>query len=452
MSDDDYKLDRDTLANNATQHREHAQAAHLFAADAHGRLMHVTGIGWHRWNGEMWVAEDSAAPLALHAFNRHNKLALDVNLNEAKDFQAVLSMAKPLLSVDADRLDADPHLFNTPHGVLDLRDCTVWPHDPKYLMTKISGGSYVPGKPSGVADQFIAQVLPDADYRRYVAQLFGLAMFGQVKERVFPLFYGAGFNGKSTLLEAMMYAFGTYGVTISSETLVASTYARHTTELTVLRGARLAVASETESGQSLRASLIKNLTSPGRMNARKIRQDDITWEKSHTVFMDTNHKPRVNGSDKAMFDRIRIVEFDQDFTNRKDTELPDKLRAEADALVTFAFNGWQDYRENGLAEPAGVKAATTDYRDESDTVGQWLTECTVHSSESTPRTVLHTAYVNWAKSEHVDPSDVLVARDFYTALERKNLRATKYRGVRVFANIEVVAYSEPSPFAVGAPR
>lgn len=423
----------------ADDFESHLKAAHLLRDMSGGRLIYVPNLGWHGWDGTRWVQDEYAAQRSLY------ELALRVRasdndtyklLNNGKNTSIVSKLAEPLLERPVHDLDADTHLLNTPNGVLDLTDGSVSPHDPKYLMTKITRGSYNPNCNKSVTRKFLGEVLPDNDTRRYVCQLFGLALFGSVRERVAPMFYGGGYNGKTTLLEAQLYAFGSYGVKLDTEVITAGK--THDEKILQLRGARLAIVSETEVGARLNTAFIKKSASNESMTAKPLYKKPVSWKVSHTMIHDTNHKPRVNGTDRAIFDRIRIIEFTEDFRDRLDQELGDKLAGEADALITWAVAGWLDYQANGLQEPVSVLAATQGYQGESDTVGRWLADRTDRCGEHTGRTQLHQDYRFYCMGESIEDSDVLKAADFYVALERAGYRAAMVHGTRGFKGIKIV--------------
>lgn len=436
-----------TLPVIADDYEDQLKAAHMLRAVFAHSLMFVENLGWHGWSGKQWVQDDYAARIRLYELALRVKSSCDhevyILLNKGKNITAVAQMAEPLMRVSVDQLDADPYLFNTPDGVLDLHDGSVKAHDSKYLMTKLANGSYRPGGESVITTKFLAEVLPDHDLRRYAAQLAGLATFGGVRERIFPIFHGAGKNGKTTLVEAMLWSFGAYGVSLDTEVILAGK--AHDEKKIMLRGARLALVSETETGARLKMAFIKDATSNATMKARPLYKKQVEWRVSHTFFSDTNHLPKANGSDKAAFDRIRVVRFDQDFDGREDKLLSDKLRAEADAVLTWAVDGWLDYQASGeLHTPKSVMLATAAYKGDMDTVGGWLDELAIQSDQSTERGKLFDSYRFFCMGEHVEKEDVLKASDFYVALERQGYVQHRDKHGRYFRGLHI--YS-PAPVA-----
>lgn len=58
--------------------------------------------------------------------------------------KSVLALARGIVERKADELDAEPDLINTPSGVVDLQTGALSQHNPAWLMTKITSGSYRP--------------------------------------------------------------------------------------------------------------------------------------------------------------------------------------------------------------------------------------------------------------------------------------------------------------------
>lgn len=108
-------------------------------------LRHVSGLGWHSWDGRRWSQEsgDVGALRAVHrvlvdavyeareAKNDALHAGAVRAMNSATGAEAVLRWARAMepFAVQAADLDADGYLLNLGNGTLDLRDMTLRPHD-----------------------------------------------------------------------------------------------------------------------------------------------------------------------------------------------------------------------------------------------------------------------------------------------------------------------------------
>jgi hypothetical protein len=149
----------------------------------------------------------------------------------------------------------------------------------------------------------------DAKMVQFVCRLFGAALAGEVIDHVLPILHGSGSNGKSLLTETMLEVFGDYADKASSDLLLVKHGESHPTEKADLFGKRLVFAVETDEGRRLSESLTKELTGGDTIKARRMREDFWSFKPQHTVVLVTNHKPRVAGTDHAMWRRLTLVPF-----------------------------------------------------------------------------------------------------------------------------------------------
>ena len=387
-------------------HRSHLRFAERLALSYAGQLRHAHGVGWLVWSGTRWQRDNDGAPMRLaisvirdavaEAAGRQDKdLASDARRTEtAHALSSVLTIASCLkpLAISAAELDPDPWLFNCTNGTLDLRTGDLRAHDPRDLVTRVAGCEYDPAAAGTTFMRFLAEILPDATVRDFVQRLFGYAMLGLVLEHVLAIFTGTGSNGKTTLIEAVKSAFGDYAITAEPDLLIERSHGGHPTGQADLLGARLAITAETEG--RLAAATVKRLTGGDRIRARRMRQDFFEFDPSHTVLMVTNHKPRVTGDDPALWRRLRVVPFDV-VISKPDSHLSERLRLELPAILAWAYNGYQEYTEHQLREPAAVTERTAAYRASSDALGRFLEESTVEQSFASVRA--RELYATWSK-------------------------------------------------------
>ena len=171
---------------------------------------------------------------------------------------AKLAGADPRHAVSPEQLDADPWSLNTPSGVVDVRTGQTRPHDPNELHTKITAAA--PAGECPIFMRVLERAIPEAETRDYLQRLAGYSLTGSAREHVLAFMYGGGRNGKGTLIHALRRALGDYGLEIAAEVLMESHHDRHPTELAVLRGARLVVGSEIDTGRRWNEARLKRLT------------------------------------------------------------------------------------------------------------------------------------------------------------------------------------------------
>ena len=369
----------------------------------HGdHLRYVAPWGkWLRYDGARWEEDrttrvfDLARSVCRDASLCVPERKLGRLIASAKTVAAVEKLARsdPRHAILPEQLDADPFTLNTPGGTVDLRTGQLRPHRREELLTKITAVAPDHDADDSAWLRFLADITRgDVELENYLQRLLGYCLTGDVREHVLAFFYGTGANGKSTLLDLILHIMGDYGRLIATETLMESRGDRHPTEIATLAGVRLAVSSEVDEGQHWAESRIKALTGDTVLTGRYMRQDFFEFDRTHKLVVAGNHRPAIRSVDEAMRRRIHLVPFAAQFGGDKaDVRMPEKLRAEAPAILAWAIRGCLEWQEAGLRPPAAVQAATADYLDTQDTLGLWLAEC-CDTSDPTAETKSSTLY------------------------------------------------------------
>lgn len=417
-------------------HRGQARMAYRLAERYDGRLLHVTGLGWHWWDGTRYALDErGAATRAVLAELRRGladsltdkELRADVRKCEsASGVAGVLNLAAalPQFGTAVDDLDADPYLLNVANGTLDLRTLEMHPHCAADRITKLCRAAYLPGVQSTLWEAFLERVLPDDAVRGFVQRLVGAALLGAVREHVLPIFTGRGANGKGTFERAVRWTLGDYAGSAEPDLFMHRAGGHPTGEMDLL-GLRLVVVSESDRDRHLAEATMKRLTGGDTIRARRMRQDFVEFTPSHTALLVTNHLPRVSGDDPAIWRRLRVVPFNVEIPlAEQDGQLDERLQLEADGILAWAVAGWQQYNERGLDEPDTVRAATDDYQRASDTVARFVDECCVTSSPALKATTaqLFDAFEKWRA---VDGAEPLSLKSFGQTLTAKGYPAAK---------------------------
>lgn len=437
----------DELRAEGEKHRGQARIAYRLAAANSSRLMYVRGIGWHVWDGKRWAEDerDHAKNAVLETLRRalsesldDKELRADVRKCEsAAGLSGVLDIASalPALRAAIADLDADPYLLNCENGTLDLRTRSLRRHSPADRITRVTRGAYDPTGNREHWNGFLGSVLPDQDEREYLQRVIGQSVYGSVREHLFPVLTGSGQNGKGTAYGAITNAMGDYATIINPDILMTSERGGGGPEMMTLLGARLVIGSETEEGRQLDAATMKRLTGGDELTARRLYQEPVKWSPTHQLVYVTNHLPKVKGNDPAVWRRVRVIPFDIVVPDdKRDPELPEKLKHSADAILTWAVEGWYAYEDmGGMHEPASVVNATDTYQTESDAVKRFIQDACISGPHyhAKTRDLFH-AWTSWAAADGADP---LKETPFAKELDRLGYEARRTKTGMVRAGI-----------------
>jgi putative DNA primase/helicase len=316
--------------------------------------------------------------------------------NESR-VNAMLSQSKPYLAVGIEELDQDPWLVNCQNGTLDLRTGRLKDHDPADRITKIVPVDYGPEASCPRFLRFLKETLIDDAVIKFVKRYSGYTLTGITRERLLAILYGFGKNGKTTLVELLHEVLGDYARNTDVETLLIKKYQGVGNDVAALKGARFVSAAEVEKGRRLAESKVKQLTGRDTVTARFLFGENFDFKPEFKLWLSTNNKPVIQGTDDAIWDRIRLIPFMQRFDGPKaDTKLPDKLRGELAGVFAWMVEGCLEWQEHGLEEPKTVTDATKQYREEMDTLAAFIEDrCVVREGVGAPATPLYKQYQMW---------------------------------------------------------
>lgn len=411
---------------------------------------------WFVWNGSVWE-EDRIGLVQYFAQTTIDKLRLwvaeaGISIDEFKRrashyaqsarggrVEGLLLMActRPHIAVAVNQLDQHPFLLACRNGEVDLRTGELRPADPDHLITKGVSCDYVPGSRSDLWEAFLATTFDsDVDLIAYVQRLLGYASTGIVAEHIAPVPYGTGANGKSTLTGVVQDLLGDLALTAPEGLFtLAANHHPHPERMAALRGRRLVVCYELENKATLAEGLVKTLTGGDRLSAREMYGRRFDFAPTHKVILITNHKPRVTGTDEAIWRRLRLVPFENTVAAaEQDQDLRIKLvRDHGPAVLSWLVEGAVDWAATGLGEAKKVTDATAIYRAEQDTFAAFMTECTEASPKArTPVGDLWTVWQRWSETAGERPGR---KQDFSTALEEHGVVLESLQGARFARNL-----------------
>src|SRR3954447_7584379 len=121
------------------------------------------------------------------------------------------------------------------------------------------------------------------------------------------------------------------------------------TDIADLQGCRFVSSSEVEQGQRLSLSRVKYLTGRGQIKARRLRENMITFQPTHKLFLDCNDRPIITDPNDAIWNRAKCIPFKIKIPDGEiDKDLPEKLRAELPGILRWIVEGAALYYREGL--------------------------------------------------------------------------------------------------------
>jgi putative DNA primase/helicase len=380
---------------------------------------------WLVWNGTYWQTDESGALVHEKGLetvrNIYSELSKTNDYRERIEIEKYAMMSESVrrrkafveaaswikeLNTTSDLLDANPWLLNVKNGTIDVKAGEFREHRQDDFITKITNVEYDPKADCPLWKQFIREIMDyKSDVINFVQTAVGWAMTGDISEQTMFILFGTGANGKSTFLNTIMYLLGDYAIATPTESFMRKNGDQNTNDIARLRGARFVTTTEAEQGQRLSEPIIKQITGNDRMTARFLYGEFFNFVPTFKIFMATNHKPVIKGTDHGIWRRIKLIPFTTRIEDDKqDKKLEEKLRAEASGILNWLLEGTARWHREKLRAPAAVLNATEDYRGEMDIIGNFVKECCIQQPGVSIRVrELFKAYQEWCtqNNEHV---------------------------------------------------
>ncbi len=322
--------------------------------------------------------------------------------NRAK--KAMISETKHHVPVLPSEMDTHHFLLNTLNGTLNLRTGENGGHDPKHYLTKTTLCEYTDKADCPQWIRFLNDVFDgNREMLRYIQKAVGYSLTGSIKEQCVFFCYGTGRNGKRTFLNVLSDIMGSYAVNIQPETIMIryGSKDRANSDIARLKGARLVTSAEPNEGMRINEGLLKQLTGGDKVTARYMYKELFEFTPEFKLWMATNHKPVIRGTDTGIWRRMHLIPFTVQIPEEQvDRQLPYKLREEYSAILAWAVEGCLLWQKEGLELPSAVQDAVKEYRSEMDVVSAWLDECCIIGEGREKTTDLYQSYVQWAEENN----------------------------------------------------
>jgi len=380
--------------------------------------------GWYYYNGKRWaidqegkiksladktiekmkdetvyVPKDGNEEMMKKAFDKHVKAT-----RSSRGKTSMLKETEHLLSIKPEEFDSDKNLFNVQNGYLDLTTGILKDHDKSKFFTKISNVEYTDKSDCPMWMDFLDTIFDgDKSLINYIQRAVGYSLSGSTEEQIMFILHGNGRNGKSVFLDIITEIFGNYSINIQPQTImVKQQTSGANSDIARLSGARFVTSTEPNDGVRFDEGLVKQLTGGDKVTARFLYGDEFDFNPEFKLWMATNHKPIIRGTDDGIWRRLAIIPFTVQIPlDKVDKRLTSKLKREMKAILNWISEGYLLWRESGLQEPECIKLQRGEYRKEMDVTECFVDDCCVRKSgEREKSSDLYRVYASWAKENN----------------------------------------------------
>lgn len=242
-------------------------------------------------------------------------------------------------------------------------------------------------------ENILEKIFVNPNLRKFYVQTTSDLFLGGNRHKAFYMWTGKSNNGKSVLAELLEKAFGDYHYTPPTSLLTGRSgqSGNATAELVPLKGARVAVTSETSGNETINEGVMKKLSGGDTFYARGLFRDPIRIIPQHKMIHHCNDLPNVNAYDMGTWNRIYVLLFESTFVSKDkapktvaeqfaqklfpmDRSLKDRLNDFVEVFMWYMIREYEKYGESDLDVPDEVRDATSSYRKANDFYAQFIDE------------------------------------------------------------------------------
>lgn len=420
--------------------------------------------GWYFYDGRLWVYDQEGKVKKLSdkivENMKHEKIYISDDVDEEKaqkDFlkhvkktrnstgkESMLKETQHLVPIQPHMFDKDLYLFNVPNGYINLKTGELHEHDKEKYFTKISPVEFTEKIDCPQWMKFLNQIFRgDKELIEYIQRAVGYSLSGDISEQVMFILFGHGRNGKSVFLDIITELFGSYASNVQPQTLMAKHGASNaSSDVARLNGARFLTTAEFGDGARMDEGLVKQMTGGDRLTAAFKYENEIEFTALFKLWMSTNYRPIIRGTDDGIWRRLAIIPFTLKIPdNEVDYQLKNKLKGELKGILNWAVEGFLKWQKDGLKEPQCVKDQRQEYRTEMDSVENFINEiCVRDSNKRTKAQTLYNAYREWARENN----QYLMSSTKFGREMGNKFPKIKTNGLNVYEGIALKPFEQPA--------
>jgi len=329
-----------------------------------------------------------------------------------KDVLELASDGEQSLAISGKEWDNASYLLPCINGVIELKTGNFRPgRQSDFIKTVCPAEWKGIHEPCPTWERFLNEIFDgDSELISFLQRLCGYAIAGIAIKHILPIFHGNGRNGKSTFFDAIYHTLGPLSGPIQSEMLLDQKFRSSSgpsSDIMGLRGKRLIWGSETDEGRKFNAGKVKWLVGGDVLCGREpYGKKDISFKPSHTLFLLTNHKPKADPNDQALWQRINLIPFTKSYVDdpdplkpnekKQDPRLPEKLKTEASGILAWLVAGYLEWQEHDLKPPQIVRNATDKYQANEDIIKHFMDDCCILGRDKKVKAgELYKEYTKW---------------------------------------------------------
>lgn len=336
--------------------------------------------------------ENAKATMNLYTngYKKHRNFRDRLNSNAGTS--SITAQVQLTVAISSKYYENDHNWFVMRNCVMDLErfrngevDEVLLPHHPSRPVTKFFDADYSTEN-LGHWDKFLNSSLPVEEIQNYLQEVVGAAFMGTSKTKVIVNAIGKKDSGKSLFI-GTFYSLckGGAGYVSMPDALSIMKVQGQNFSQDKFRGQRIIAISEPDENHTPDTAFLKRFSGDDLVETADKYAKMTAWKPQGILFIACNNHLKINVRDSASVDRIKIVEFPNQFLPAGPGvpeeltmihDIQDRISADRNRVLMWVIEGMVRYRNNGFVfnEPHQVIAAQDKFVSDSTSALEWLTD------------------------------------------------------------------------------
>ena len=306
---------------------------------------------------------------------------------------------------DIRELNPNPYILNLKNGLYNVLEDTILPHNPEYYSTVRLGVTYDKKADCPLFKKFLQESMGgDMEQVALIQEMLGYFLIPVNSAQKCFVIMGVGGAGKSVLLRVLNdILLGKQNVSnVSWQSL------NERFKTAELFGKLANIFADLPTKNIDDNGIFKALVGEDYITVEKKNKNPFSFQSSARMLFSCNSIPKNYGDrSEGFYRRLIIMRFNNAVSpEKRDPELINKFRMEADGIFLFALEGLKRLMKNNyvFSETDVNRAELQQYREDSDSVLSFVKEnCEINAKYHVSSTELFNAYKNYCEECGLKP-------------------------------------------------
>lgn len=295
------------------------------------------------------------------------------------------------------KLDSNPYLIAFNNGVYNIKEHIFREGRPDdFISLKMSINYWADRYTEDSREvkeifAFFEKIFPDREVREYFLDSASDVFIGGNFNKIVQIWTGEGDNGKSITQMIFEQMLGPYNVKLPTALITGKRTQSSAACPELVRagnGVRMAMLQEPDKKDTINIGLLKELSGNDTFFARGLYKEGQEITPMFKIILICNEPPKITYSDKATWNRIKLIPFESTFTSDapesyeeqleqkrfpKDEQFKDKIPRMLEPLAWYLLHRLKT-KPKTKKEPMKVTMATANYKKKNDVFKQFMDE------------------------------------------------------------------------------